>query len=77
MAILGIAGRQRRRGRGPSGTADLLIVNARLVTMDETFRVIEGGAIAIEGSRIVAVGGARDRRAVQSSWRPSTPAATS
>ena len=35
---------------------DLMIVNARLVTMDENFRVIEGGTIALEGSRIVAIG---------------------
>lgn len=40
-----------------SRRADLLIVNARLVTMDDAFRVIDGGTIAIEGARIVAVGG--------------------
>jgi 5-methylthioadenosine/S-adenosylhomocysteine deaminase len=37
--------------------ADLLIVNATVVTMDEAFQVIEGGTVAIEGSTIVAVGG--------------------
>jgi cytosine/adenosine deaminase-related metal-dependent hydrolase len=37
--------------------ADLLIENAHLVTMDADFRVIEGGTVAIEGSRIIAVGG--------------------
>lgn len=37
--------------------ADLLIVNATVVTMDEAFHVIEGGAVAIEGSHIVGVGG--------------------
>jgi len=38
--------------------ADLLILDAHLVTMDPGSRVIEGGAIAIRGTRIVAVGGA-------------------
>lgn len=37
--------------------ADLLIVNARVVTMDPAYRVIDRGAIAIQGSRIVGVGG--------------------
>jgi len=37
---------------------DLLIVNAHLVTMDPEARVIEAGALAIDGPRIVAVGGA-------------------
>ena len=37
---------------------DLLIVNAHLVTMDAEARVIEAGALAIDGPRIVAVGGA-------------------
>ncbi len=40
-----------------SQQVDLLIENALVVTMDGNFRVIEHGAIAIEGSRIVAVGG--------------------
>jgi cytosine/adenosine deaminase-related metal-dependent hydrolase len=38
--------------------ADLLIVNARVVTMNEAYRVIDRGVIAIQGSHIVAVGGA-------------------
>ncbi len=37
---------------------DLLIVNAQLVTMDSEARVIEAGTLAIDGPRIVAVGGA-------------------
>ncbi|MDH3402099.1 MAG: amidohydrolase [Acidobacteriota bacterium] len=37
--------------------ADLLIVNGHLVTMDGEFRVIEDGTVAVEGSRIVGVGG--------------------
>ena len=40
-----------------SRQVDLLIENALVVTMDGNFRVIEHGAIAIEGSRIIAVGG--------------------
>jgi len=40
-----------------SRRADLVIVNAQVVTMDEEMRVIEGGTVAIEGNRIVAVGG--------------------
>jgi cytosine/adenosine deaminase-related metal-dependent hydrolase len=36
--------------------ADILIVNGTVVTMDGGRRVIERGAVAIEGSRIVAVG---------------------
>ena len=36
---------------------DILIKNARFVlTMDENKRVIENGAVAIEGNKIVAVG---------------------
>ena len=38
-------------------TADLLITNALLVTMDGGYRVIENGAIAVTGSKIAAVGG--------------------
>ncbi len=54
LAILGLGVLEVR---AESRHADLLIENARVVTMDETFRVIEGGTIAIEGTRILAVGG--------------------
>ena len=37
-------------------SVDLLITNALIVTMDEEMRVIRDGMVAIEGSRIVAVG---------------------
>jgi cytosine/adenosine deaminase-related metal-dependent hydrolase len=49
----------------PAERADLLIVNARLVTMDAAARVIEGGALAIRGARISAVGGAELAQRVQ------------
>jgi 5-methylthioadenosine/S-adenosylhomocysteine deaminase len=36
--------------------ADILITNGTVITMDPERRVLENGAVAIEGSRIVAVG---------------------
>ena len=54
VAVLGAA------APGPGDqkpTADLLITNALLVTMDGGYRVIENGAIAVTGSKIAAVGG--------------------
>lgn len=36
---------------------DLLVTNARLVTMDATRRIVEGGAVAVRGGDITAVGG--------------------
>jgi 5-methylthioadenosine/S-adenosylhomocysteine deaminase len=36
--------------------SDLLITNGIVVTMDPQRRVIEGGAVAIKGERIVDVG---------------------
>lgn len=39
-----------------TGTCDLLIANATVVSMDASRRVLRGGAIAIAGQRIVAVG---------------------
>ena len=36
--------------------ADILITGATIITMDPSRRVIEDGAIAIEGDRIAAVG---------------------
>ena len=55
---------QRGAGTSGSGTsgsersrADVLVTNARLVTMDATRRIIERGAVAISGTEIVAVGG--------------------
>lgn len=42
--------------RYPHPMADLLLTNATVLTMDEAFTVHRGGAIAIEGDSIVAVG---------------------
>jgi len=36
--------------------ADILITNGTVITMDGQRRVLEKGAVAIEGARIVAVG---------------------
>jgi len=37
------------------GRVDLLIAGGTVVTMDDEYRVVEGGALAVEGARIVAV----------------------
>lgn len=44
------------------GSVDLLIVNGDLVTMDPGRRVLTGGALAVRGSRIAAVGATSDLR---------------
>jgi 5-methylthioadenosine/S-adenosylhomocysteine deaminase len=40
--------------------ADLLVVNARVVTMDETFSLFDPGALAVKGGKILAVGPSAD-----------------
>jgi 5-methylthioadenosine/S-adenosylhomocysteine deaminase len=42
--------------RRASTAADLLIVGGTVVTMDQTHRVIENGAVAIKADKIIAVG---------------------
>ena len=37
------------------GRVDLLIAGGTVVTMDDEYRVVEGGAVAVEGNRIVSV----------------------
>ncbi len=44
----------------PMTPADLLIENALVVTMDKDFRVIENGAVAVGGNRLLGVGTTRD-----------------
>ena len=41
-------------------TCDLIVHNAHLVTMDDRRRMVRNGAVAIRGSRIVAVGAERE-----------------
>lgn len=41
-------------------TADLLVVNARVVTMDEKFSVFDPGALAVRDGKILAVGASAD-----------------
>lgn len=42
--------------RSGSVMADLLIINGLVVTLDNQRRIIENGAVAVEGNRIVAIG---------------------
>src|SRR6476646_1802467 len=49
--------------------ADLVIEHATLITMDPSRRVIEDGAVAIEGNRIVAVGPTDEVRATHGAGR--------
>src|SRR5947209_3962569 len=41
-------------------SADLLVVNARLVTMDEKFSLYDPGALAVKNGKILAVGPSAD-----------------
>ena len=49
-------------GSGPPGRrrASLVVTGGTVVTMDSSRRVIDGGAVAIDGARIVAVGTAKE-----------------
>ncbi|MCC7105089.1 MAG: amidohydrolase family protein [Chloroflexi bacterium] len=49
--------------------ADILIERATVITMDPARRVIEDGAVAIEGNRIVAVGQTADVRAAHAATK--------
>ena len=56
LAALAIAPLQARQVR----TVSLVVTGGTVVTMDAARRVIAGGAVAVEGSRIVAVGPAAE-----------------
>src|ERR1041385_750219 len=46
----------QRRGRGVGTSVDLIVTGGKIVTMDNEHRVIDDGAVAVKGGRIVAVG---------------------
>ena len=55
--------RSRPAGAQTPRAVSLVVTGGTVVTMDAARRVIAGGAVAIDGARIVAVGtGGRDRR---------------
>jgi len=54
------ASAQRRGGRGKGTSVDLIVSGGKIVTMDNEHRVIDDGAIAVQGGRIVAVGSSDD-----------------
>ena len=55
LAALALAAGTATPG-APSESVDLLLTGGTVVTMDSTVLVIEGGAVAVKGERIVAVG---------------------
>jgi 5-methylthioadenosine/S-adenosylhomocysteine deaminase len=54
--------------KAPVEAIDLLVVGGTVVTMDSAFRVVENGAVAVRGERIVAVGSAGD---LETRYRPA------
>jgi 5-methylthioadenosine/S-adenosylhomocysteine deaminase len=59
LSISGFAQKRPTRG-GSANAVDLLITGGTIVTMDGSRRVVENGAIAIKGDKIVAVGTAAE-----------------
>ncbi|HEY6146792.1 MAG TPA: hypothetical protein VIZ69_03810, partial [Thermoanaerobaculia bacterium] len=56
LLCLGAAPKKKPVPAAGRESVDLLVVGARVVTMDAENRVIDDGAIAVAGGRIVAVG---------------------
>jgi 5-methylthioadenosine/S-adenosylhomocysteine deaminase len=56
LACLGAAPKKKPVPAAGTESVDLLVVDARVVTMDSESRVIDGGAIAVNRGRIAAVG---------------------
>lgn len=55
LACLGLLGSTNDRHPSPE-SVDILITGGTVITMDSTRRVLEDGAVAIRGDRIIAVG---------------------
>jgi len=72
LVCLGAAPKKKPVPAAGKEAVDLLVVDARVVTMDSESRVIDGGAIAVRRGSIVAVGPAADvlaKYAAKAVWK--------